>query len=125
MDARGGDLRFVRRLETCWQGSHLSWSSDGRILFSDSRAPESDEQPGEAPSLWAVQPDGNGAVRLHEPTQLGLEFGAVSRDGRLITMTRSLPTPEYRVDVYLLDTATGALTRVTADGVSLGATFLR
>ena len=122
--AEGGVPRFVRRLETCWQGSHLSWSSDGRILFSDARVGVSDEQPGEAPSLWAMQADGTGAVRLVEPTQFGLEFGAVSPDGRLITMTRTLPTQDYRVDVYLLDTATGALTRVTADGVSIGATFL-
>lgn len=119
MDAAGGNPRFVRRLSGCWGGNHLSWSNDGEIVFTD--APD-----GQSESLWRMAADGKSAVRLLEVPP-GLNFGAWSPDGKLVSLTgRPVGNwPDWRMDVYLLNIETGDLRRVTADGVSVGAAFLR
>jgi hypothetical protein len=123
MGADGRNQRFLRRLNASYVSGGLSWSS-AEILFADS--------PGdtEGQSLWRMNPDGSDAVRVVGPFDLGLSWGALSPDGKLLTMTRRWQpggwgVPTWREDIYLVNLEDGSLVRVTADGLSSQADFLR
>ncbi|HUF64756.1 MAG TPA: Ig-like domain-containing protein, partial [Gemmatimonadaceae bacterium] len=107
------DPVLVKQFSPCSWGGHLSWSSDGRILFED-------REPDEPAPLWSIRPDGSDLVRLLEPSRM--HFGVFSHDGKLVTMR---PGPDGPRDIFLMNVEDGSVVRVTADGLSGGAAFLR
>jgi Tol biopolymer transport system component len=118
MDADGRNQRIVRRLGTPAPGG-LRWARGGsEILFTYL-------QPGNRyrHSLWRVNPDGTDAARLIElPLNMRSGAGSLSPGGKFLTMTANQP---YGTDIYLVDLEDGSLVRVTADGLSSSADFLR
>jgi Tol biopolymer transport system component len=124
MDADGRNQRMGRRLGTPVAGG-LYWRGKSEILFT-----YGDPRNHYRHSLWRVNPDGSDAVRL-----LGISFtdwwtraGSLSPDGKLLTMTRQWGVwgrQPYGTDVYLVNLEDGSLVRVTADGLSSSADFLR
>jgi hypothetical protein len=106
------DPLLVKQFSPCSWGGHLSWSSDGRILFED-------REPDEPAPLWSIRPDGSDLAQLLEPNRM--HFGVFSRDGKLVTM---LAGPGGPHDIFLMNVADGNVVRVTADGASGGAAFL-
>jgi Tol biopolymer transport system component len=112
----GGNLRRLRRLTGCIRPGPLSWSPDStKITYHDAAA-------GQAPALWSMDADGSNPVQILPPNQFGAPYGRWSPDRTHILLTRAT---EVGSDIYLLRVADGTLFRVTADGMSSGADFLR
>jgi Tol biopolymer transport system component len=116
IDTDGRNLRRLRRLTGCFGPGPLSWSPDGTtITYHDAAA-------GQAPALWSMDADGGNPVQVLPPNQFGAPYGRWSPDRTHILLTRST---EVGSDIYLLRVADSTLFRVTADGMSGGADFLR
>jgi hypothetical protein len=83
-----------------------SWSPDGkRIVFVCSD--------GQSNDLCAIDRSGNGFTRLTSDGSAGVDRPAWRPDGTSIAFTR-FPPGTTRPAIFLLDLATGALTRVTS-----------
>ena len=112
----GSNLRRLRRLTACFGPGPLSWSPDGTtITYHDAAA-------GQAPALWSMDADGANPVQVLPPNQFGAPYGRWSPDRTLVLLTRGT---EVGSDIYVLRVADSTLFRVTADGMSGGADFLR